>query len=351
MEIWLNWLVGLLIWIVCIIILSIITFLIMISSNKSVKGKIPDEAFDYHYRPDFIPKDAYLFDSHSHTLASDGSMTPEQNIKWHIANGYDAFVVTDHNTSANNKPSTDLQEKYPNILIIPGFEHTSPLIHLNFIGIEDYPEKVPLIPSIKDVKKAIQIVKDLGGVVQCDHISWTVDRIGHRNGQYVHPTRDELIEWGVDGFEINNEMRWYDPRTIHHLENLKAAGKLPRPIFMSTGTDVHNPVKEWATCWTELLLTPEEKKNPTIDIVKKALLEGRTKIWVDHDYRHPPEAEFCQIIETSTTKKALLAPFISLGNGITENPAGVLKSVLSHVFWFVLAYFFFRIFFTLIGTI
>jgi hypothetical protein len=34
------------------------------------------------------------------------------------------------------------------------------------------------------------------------------------------------------GYEINNEMRWYDPKTQHWLEQLKKENKLPRPIYI-----------------------------------------------------------------------------------------------------------------------
>ncbi len=39
-----------------------------------------------------------LLDSHSHTKYSDGKLTPRQNILWHIAMGFNAMILTDHNT-------------------------------------------------------------------------------------------------------------------------------------------------------------------------------------------------------------------------------------------------------------
>ncbi|MHA2000302.1 MAG: PHP domain-containing protein [Promethearchaeota archaeon] len=284
-------------------------------TNKALFNK---GAFDYRRRPDFIPEGAYLLDTHSHTLASDGLMTPEQNIKWHIANGFDAFVVTDHNSSKNNQPSLDLQEKYPEILIIPGFEWTTSLIHLNFIGVENYPKNVPMNPSTGDVKEAIQKAHECGAVVQCDHISWTTQTASHKSGKLVHPARDELVAWGVDGFEINNEMYWIDGRSIHFLDELKERGNLSRPLFLSSGTDVHDPSKSFVTGWTELLLTDEERKNVTTDVVKKALLEGRTKVWMDHDYFHAPESTFKKKF---IKDKPLIGWFYRFGEWIYMNPA------------------------------
>jgi hypothetical protein len=170
-----------------------------------------------------------------------------------------------------------------------------------------------------------------------DHISWTVDQPRLRSQELVHPTRDQLYDWGIDAYEINNEMRWYDPLTLHWYEQRKAAGTLKRPIAMTTGTDIHSPLKEWATCWTEVLLTPEEKKKPTWASIKKAMLEGRTKIWVDHDYRCPPESKTIGI-KGSKTKEILLAPLYGLRHGIEKIPGGVF-GILSYVFWALLAYF------------
>src|SRR6056297_2586381 len=85
---WQNWLVGFCFWILGVALFALITYLITAAGVGTLRGNIPDEAFNYSYRPSFIPEDAYLLDTHSHTLASDGWMTPEQNIKWHIANGF-----------------------------------------------------------------------------------------------------------------------------------------------------------------------------------------------------------------------------------------------------------------------
>jgi len=39
-----------------------------------------------------------LFDAHSHTTHSDGKLTVEQNIQWHLSNGFNACAISDHNT-------------------------------------------------------------------------------------------------------------------------------------------------------------------------------------------------------------------------------------------------------------
>ncbi|MHA1869781.1 MAG: hypothetical protein ACTSXF_02435, partial [Promethearchaeota archaeon] len=133
------------------------------------------------------------------------------------------------------------------------------------------------------------------------------------------------------------------------LEKKKKEGSLTRPIFISTGTDVHNPIREWATAWTELLLTEEERKNVSWEVIKKALLEGRTRIWVDHDYYQPPESKSLKI-EEPLLKKRIFAPLFGLARGVEKEPGGVF-GVLSYVLWFLLAYFPLRLLFQWISTL
>lgn len=347
MELWQNWLVGFVIWFFALIFY--VAFSIYVVHGKGGKAPIPDEAFNYKYRPDFIPKDAYLVDLHSHTLGSDGWMTPEQNIRWHIANGFDAFAVTDHNTGKNNQVSLDLQEKYPEILIIPGYEWTTGRVHINIIDVLDFQKPTSMAnPSDEEIKEIIKKAHEMNAIIQLDHWTWTQDRGPHRKGELTEPSRKDLIEWGIDGFEINNEMRWYDPKTVHLLEQWKNDGTLDRPIYQSTGTDIHNPSNEWATCWTELLLTDDEKKNPTADIVKKALKEGRTKIWVDHDYRDSPEIKFMD--KNKNLKETVFAPQYQLIKGVEKFP-GTIAGGVSTLIWYLLSYFPLRIFIELISRI
>ncbi|HMF31669.1 MAG TPA: CehA/McbA family metallohydrolase [Candidatus Lokiarchaeia archaeon] len=321
--------------------MAFIIFLMLLitrSSSEKMRGHIPNEAFNYSFRPDFIPKDAYLIDLHSHTIASDGFMTPEQNILWHKANGFNAFALTDHNTGANNGTLLALQEKYPDMVLIPGYEWTITRVHLNFLGITDFSGNVPnLSKDDEDVKFAIAKAKELGAIVQVDHITWTEDQPHLRTGEFLHPTRDQLLDWGVDGFEIYNEMRWADPNTIYWLENLRATGELPRTVYLSTGTDIHSPLKEWATCWTELLLTHEEREQPSWEIIKQALLEGRTRIWSDQDYRRPPEMKY-QAGNDYSKKKRILAPFYGLKDMFGNAPGGI-SGIAWDIVCLVLLYF------------
>lgn len=314
----------------------------MFIGDPGKKIPVPDVALEYSYKPDCLPADGFFIDLHSHTLASDGWLTPEQNVKWHIANGYNAFVLTDHNTGKNNKAILAFQSKYPSIIIVPGFEWTTERIHLNFIGIEDYPHHVPDVPTDEEIQDAIIKAKALGAIVLVDHVTWTMDQPRLRSGELVHPTREQLLDWGADGFEINNEMYWHDPTTARMLDDLHHKWK-GRKIFSGTGTDIHNPFKEWATCWTELLLEPGERETISIDYVKKILLEARTKVWQHHDYRKPYEARFWPG-ERHSKLKLLFKPFIGTVQGALS-VAKTKKEIASYIIWLVLAYIPIRILF------
>lgn len=281
---WISVAFGFLFWLL-FIFLTAIAFIILISINMNpFKARLSDDLFDYRREIEVLPSSGYYFDTHSHTSLSDGIMTTEQNIMWHIANGFNAMVLTDHNTGGNNKELLKLQPKYPNILLIPGYEWTTATIHLNFLGIEDYPYNVPASPSEDEIKQAIENAHSLGAIVQVNHISWTLNEPLHRSGVVKHPSRQQLIDWGVDGFEINNSTLWYDQKTVHYLENHPQS----RPIYQATGTDIHNPLLEYATGWTQILFN--EGETPSWETIKWALLEARTRLWLDHDYYQPPES-------------------------------------------------------------
>jgi len=328
-----------------VIIFSIVlSFLI---TRNSHEVKIPDHLFDYSYKSDILPKNGFFLDTHSHTTESDGHMTAEQNIRWHIANGFHAMVVSDHNTGKANEPSLQLQKKYPEIVIIPGIEWTTLRLHMNFIGIKDYPYEISLIPTDEQIIDAIKKAKKLGAVVMVDHITWTKEEKLHRD--HNHPTRKQLLDWGVDGFEIYNTMRWHDPKTIHIIDLLRESNQLSRPVFFSTGTDIHNPLIEFAAGWTEMILTPQERDSPTIPIVLNALREGRTRIWVDNDYREPYEAKNLKRNDSSLMKK-ILAPFYALRTTLDAAP-GRKMGAISILIWIIILYFPLRWLFSLIATI
>lgn len=262
-------------------------------------------------------------DTHTHTLYSDGIMNTEQTIKWHIANGFKVMVLTDHNTAKGNPELKELQKQYPEILLIPGFEWTTQNCHLIFMGIEEFPFDVPRVATVENMKYAIDWVHSKGGLVTISHITWTQWQPGLTSGQYVHPSRDALVAAGVDGFEINNEVRWYDPESVYFVEEENKTRLSDSKLFLCTGTDIHNPFEHWVSGWTQLLLTQEESRNLSWATVKKALKEGRTKIWVSHDYDVPYERKIFNEKKGNGTpwQSILFYPFYVVVGGLKALPA------------------------------
>ncbi len=339
-----NWILGWVIW--CALLVIYVVFCFYITGKipqLHVKRKlISDDLFKYSRRPDFIPKDAFLLDTHSHTTGSDGWMTPKQLILWEIANGFNAFVLSDHNTGKNNPRILALQQEFPQITIIPGYEWTTLRIHMNLLGITEFEKPSSMNPSNAEIQQVIQKVHEKGGLIQVNHITWSQHQSYQKSGEITHPTRQQLLDWGIDGFEINNEMRWYDPESFYRIHNARIAQTLAKPIYLCTGTDIHNPLQEYATGWTEILTernnATEDKSIPfTWQEIKAALQKGETRLWITHDYRVPDERKKTQSFWVKI-KPYLLGHSYALQTGLEHHPAGIRGGFFT-LAWMALSYF------------
>ncbi|KAG0095974.1 hypothetical protein BGZ93_005156 [Podila epicladia] len=117
-----------------------------------------------------------LLDGHSHTTYSDGRMSPETLIKWHIANGYNAVIVTDHNTIRGGLAAQKIaKEKYADqITVIPGMELTCCRLHMNLIGINETIDiAITKWPTDDQLRATIKRTHDLGGLAIVNHIPWS----------------------------------------------------------------------------------------------------------------------------------------------------------------------------------
>ena len=111
----------------------------MIYSDNDWKDIIP-------YIPPGYNKTKFnvVFDHHSHTNISDGALTIKQNVEWHIAMGFNAITVTDHNNMHHLKEIDIIREEYAErgFLILSGIEWTTNKIHLNLLGLTDWKSKI-----------------------------------------------------------------------------------------------------------------------------------------------------------------------------------------------------------------
>ncbi len=157
-------------------------------------------------------KGPYLIDFHAHTVFSDGFYSPAGVIQLMIENGFHGCVVSDHdNIQGALEAERIARQNYPDFLVIPGLEFTTDRVHLVFIGIRENisPKPVGGAMSGRDepvhdteadkatvngysIPDAIERVHELGGLVIVAH--WRAENL----------SKEKLLEWGVDGFEVAN---------------------------------------------------------------------------------------------------------------------------------------------------
>lgn len=189
---------------------------------------------------------------HSHTNYSDGAMSPEQLVDWAVAYGFHVLFVTDHNTLEGGLKAREYaqRERASEILIIPGVEYTCCRIHMNLVGISETIKPNTSKPTDEDLKWAIDETHRQGGLVFVNHLPWSLSTEWNRQVPTLlgHPSIQQLIEWGVDGFESVSE-------GVLDLPTIRVTEKYGFPYI--TATDIHHP-SVVPTAWTVLNL--EQKR-------------------------------------------------------------------------------------------
>jgi hypothetical protein len=138
---------------------------------------------------DAVPAERrYLVNFHAHTSYSDGFYSPGSLIELMIKSGFQGSAITDHdNIGGALEAERIAKQRYPQFLVIPGVEFTTREAHLLLLGVrENFPHASYGIPE------AIARVHELGGLVIAAH--W----------RQRFATKEQLLLWGVDGFEIVN---------------------------------------------------------------------------------------------------------------------------------------------------
>ncbi|KAJ2375228.1 hypothetical protein IW150_002662 [Coemansia sp. RSA 2607] len=188
-----------------------------------------------------------LLDAHLHTTYSDGVLSPQQALEYSIANGYNAVIVTDHQTVAGALAAKAYADEHlqGKITVITGMEYTCCRIHMNLIGINETIEVSPPSPSDDQLKAVIAKVHDMGGMVIVNHIPWSNTTLLPWDTARLpnHPTRDQLLDWGVDGFEVVNQ-NTFDLRTYQFVQAHS------NRLVALTGSDMHYPGSSYA--WTTI---------------------------------------------------------------------------------------------------
>ncbi|MHA1407695.1 MAG: PHP domain-containing protein [Candidatus Heimdallarchaeaceae archaeon] len=235
------------------LVLNIITWLIIGVSIPLISNPIPKYVYsdsdweNFHFLPQYNHSQwNILFDGHSHTFYSDGYLSPRQNILWHIAMGFNAMVLTDHNTFEGVEEIRKIaREEFDNqIKILAGMEWTTDRLHMNIIlppniSVEEYKTLVSFksysyTPSNEEIQEIISKTHSLGGIISLNHYIWSQSYCKN------HPTRQELKDWGIDYIEVVNENVFDNDSYYFCQEN---------GLGMITGTDMHQPgsVYSWTT--------------------------------------------------------------------------------------------------------
>jgi len=221
-----------------------------------------DSDFNWTYASPLAATNDIILDQHSHTLHSDGVLTVRQNILWHIAMGYNAMVLSDHDNIAGKFELDMLRAEFAGqILLILGVELTTDRIHMNFLNIKTWDFFKFLLwdePTDAEIQEAINYAHAQDAIVTVNHIPWT------ERGTDSHPTRQQLLDWGVDYIEIVNDYE-YDNDSVDWCNRTEGFG-------MITGTDMHNPGRVYG--WTGLNVTEF-----TIDAVMEQLHDKNTTIY------------------------------------------------------------------------
>jgi predicted metal-dependent phosphoesterase TrpH len=220
--------------------------------------------------PGWDPKEYnVVLDQHTHSQYSDGRLTLEQSIEWHISMGYNAICLSDHNNVRNFAEVAQLRQNYTGkIILLNAMEWTTNRIHMNMIGLQNWTEPIPSNPTDDEIKHAIQLAHEQGAVVTVNHILWSTREAMMQN----HPTREQLLNWSIDFIEIVNDdsniENVYDNESISFCEK--------NGIGQITGTDMHTPNELQSGAvhgWTFLNTTAL-----TVDAVMAEIRAHRTQI-------------------------------------------------------------------------
>lgn len=217
----------------------------------------------------WLPTINIYLDQHSHTIHSDGSMTVRQSVIWHRDMGFNTVVISDHNTLSNSAEIIALREEFADeILIIQGMEWTTARVHINFVGLTSWDfDAFPVeqFPTNEAMTAAIAEAHRQGAIVTVNHFLWTQP--------FLKFTREELLSFNVDYFEINNDD--CRPNDYYDLEGIcfcEANG-----LGQITGTDVHNPahitLDGKVHAWTKIETTAF-----TVDAVMEQLRLRNTEV-------------------------------------------------------------------------
>lgn|SRR5690554_246347 len=160
-------------------------------------------------------------DLHVHSDFSHDSDVPvEQVVEESRIAGYDFISLTEHNTTRHMMADHSTDE----LLVISGYEHTTPAAHINIFGLRDIPRKSSIYTK-EEMEAYLEPLRERGGIFQLDHPN---DKLYY--SRFGYDLDFHFIEI------LNGVWREDDHQTLLDWQQLLVEG---RKIVATGGTDAH----------------------------------------------------------------------------------------------------------------
>ncbi len=198
-------------------------------------------------------------DLHVHSDFSHDSVVPiEQVVSESSIAGYDFIAVTDHNTTRHMIEDHSTDE----VLVIAGYEHTTPAAHVNIFGLRTIPRKSAIYTK-EEMAEYLEPLREQGGIFQLDHPN---DSLYY--SRFGYDLDLHFIEI------LNGVWRDDDHQTLLDWHELLLEG---RKIVATGGTDAHRNHTVRGV-FNNVYVTDR-----TEEAILEALLAGRNFVTVEAD--------------------------------------------------------------------
>jgi len=174
--------------------------------------------------PDIDGYTTLKVDLHTHTVFSDGDVSPRMRVQEAFVEGLDAIAITDHQPAFGKPEGWDYDQAYPlalkeaairDVLIIKGMEisHNQTAIgHLNVLFVKDCNAyKIPMTFGLKEAHEALVQAQAEGAWVTGNHPGWP-----DQDSELSQFWTDEIEAGRIQGMEVFNCYEFY-PRAIDHI--------------------------------------------------------------------------------------------------------------------------------------
>jgi hypothetical protein len=234
--------------------------------------------------PDIFGYKTLKGDFHSHTIFSDGSVTPQERVNEAWREGLDILALTDHNTPFREYIKADYNTAFDlakgtalrkGIILVKGIEYTGskPVGHLNFLFIGD---ANPYSDSSKTAKETIELAANSGAFVVYNHPGWP-----DMNSDLFDLQIDLLAKKKIHAMEVINGYEIY-PIVTDYCNKYSIA-----PL---SSTDIHDPIQSiYDVDRMPRNFTLVFAKEKTLESVKEAMFAGRTVAYANNILVGKPE--------------------------------------------------------------